>query len=206
MFPAGSPDPTSPHPTDAVAQSSITASQDPSPTQFELLCAIANLPPPGLDHFEARRALWLTPPSAGDPTPTIAPNSDSEPQRSNTARTKLEDLLSRPGALESDEVWEVGLAKVWRGLVGGGRLKKALPLNIVIKILQAGWLRDGTWPEGAAQPTDDPFFHMPATPTMAAPHPSSIQLNSSPYDLGVPTDTTAWTVEVDEDVMSQGPG
>lgn len=72
--------------------------------------------------------------------------------------------------------------------------------------MQAGWLRDGTWPEGASLPTDDPFFDMPATPTMAPRQPPSLQMNSSPYDPRVPTDTTAWTVDVDEGAMNQGPG
>lgn len=157
MLPAGPRDPTSPSPTNAATQALTTSvlpsqfyvsqsaepltyhrtSSRPSPTRFELLCEIAQLPPSGIELFEARRTLWLTPPSVGDPTPTIAPNADSGPPVSNSARTKLEDLLSRPGALESDEVWEVGLSKVWRGLVGGGRLKKALPLNLVVRCLPA---------------------------------------------------------------------
>jgi len=70
-------------------------------------------------------------------------------------------LLEEPGALERSEVWDAGLSKVWRGLVGGGRLKNSLPLRVVGKILYAGWRRDGTWPDGAKVVDDDNFFGTP---------------------------------------------
>ncbi|KAI0050198.1 hypothetical protein FA95DRAFT_1460529, partial [Auriscalpium vulgare] len=108
---------------------------------FTQLLEAAQLPPPGPEYFAARRALWRTrtvPPK--DPTP---------------ATVKLEALLEQPGALESDQIWSAGLNKIWRGLVGGGRLKNLLPLRTVIKILFAGWRKDGTWPEGTAIVDDD---------------------------------------------------
>ncbi|KAF8592173.1 hypothetical protein K439DRAFT_1283552, partial [Ramaria rubella] len=95
----------------------------------------ASLPPPGPAHYEARRALWLAPPATPPPAPP-----------SSTARAKLQSLLSREDAVESDEVWDSGVKSVWKGLVGGGRLRRRLPLTMVIKVLKAGWLRDGTWP------------------------------------------------------------
>jgi hypothetical protein len=56
----------------------------PAAPTFQSLLATANLPPPGPDHFAARRALWVT------PTTT-----------SRLTRIKQDD---KPGVLESAEV------------------------------------------------------------------------------------------------------
>ncbi|KAI0284301.1 hypothetical protein BGY98DRAFT_930829 [Russula aff. rugulosa BPL654] len=63
-----------------------------------------------------------------------------------------------PGALERPDVWDAGLNRVWKGLVDGGRLKKFLPLRAVVKILYAGWRRDGTWPNNGTVVDEDNFF------------------------------------------------
>ncbi|KAH9966028.1 hypothetical protein BC827DRAFT_1116674, partial [Russula dissimulans] len=117
------------------------------PPSFACLLAHADLPPPGPDHFSARRALWTT--------PTAASRLGQAP---STSRVRLESLLDEPGALELPSVWDAGLNKVWKGLVGGGRLKNFLPLRAVVKILYAGWRRDGTWPDNATVVDDDNFF------------------------------------------------
>ncbi|KLO08435.1 hypothetical protein SCHPADRAFT_835333 [Schizopora paradoxa] len=124
------------------------------------------MPEPGLDYFYARRVLWLLPPPI-EPRP-VSPSP---------SRIKLEALLNQPGAVESEEVWKAGLKNVWKGLVGGNQLRKRLPLSIVLKILQAGWLRDGTWPEGMVAPSWDP---PPAPSTSAAAATSNSQHNTSP--------------------------
>jgi hypothetical protein len=85
-------------------------------------------------------------------------------------------LLDQPGALERPDVWDAGLNRVWKGLVEGGRLKKFLPLRAVVclpfprilflitllgmqvKILYAGWRRDGTWPDNTTVVDEDNFF------------------------------------------------
>ncbi|KAI0311969.1 hypothetical protein OF83DRAFT_1177075 [Amylostereum chailletii] len=152
------------------------------PSTFELLLQNTPLPPPGPEHFEARRALWTSPAiSQASPSPT-----------SSQSRMKLETLLNTPGALEDNQIWEGGLKRVWKSLVGGGRLKNLLPLTLVVrfnffvpytyhpssdfaslgfkdKILYAGWLRDGTWPSGQHVPDDDDFFG--ADPQIAPPAP-----------------------------------
>ncbi|KIJ57056.1 hypothetical protein M422DRAFT_127528, partial [Sphaerobolus stellatus SS14] len=81
------------------------------------------------------RHLWLTP-KAGHP----------RPRSPSTSRTRLEELMARPDAMTSDVVWDAGVKNVWKGLVAGGKLRRSLPLDLVIKILKAGWIRDGTWP------------------------------------------------------------
>lgn len=129
---------------------------------FDDILASSDLPPPGPDHFAARRALWLAPRSSSPPrTP--------EP---STSRRRLQEVLSSPGAERSDQVWHGGVEKVWKGLSAGGRLKRRLPMNLIvrpgynlrfsfftflvkIKILHAAWLRDNTWPAGAAAPDSD---------------------------------------------------
>ncbi|KAI0751580.1 hypothetical protein C8Q80DRAFT_1098039 [Daedaleopsis nitida] len=111
---------------------------------FQQRLADADLPPPGPDHFAARRALWWAP----------SPNPPA-PAEANPSRRRLEALLSSPGAIEDDQVWEVGVDRVWRGLIGGAKLKHRLPLALILKILQAGWIREGTWPKGAIVPDSD---------------------------------------------------
>jgi hypothetical protein len=90
-------------------------------SSFEELLSLTPLPPPGPSHYAARRALWLTP--RPEPPPPSEPSS---------SRQKLEQLLSRPGGIESEEVWKGGIEKVWKGLVSGGRLKRRLPMCIVV--------------------------------------------------------------------------
>ncbi|TBU64073.1 hypothetical protein BD310DRAFT_915294 [Dichomitus squalens] len=149
-----------PPPTDM----SKLASEARSPFQNRL--ATATLPPPGNEHFIARRALWRTP-GSNPPCPT-------EP---NASRKRLEALLAQPDALEDDGVWDAGVNRVWDGLIAGARLKHRLPLALVLKILLAGWIQEGTWPRGAVVPESDDevtlsevIEHMPlsstATPTL----------------------------------------
>ena len=57
---------------------------------FQTLLATANLPPPGPEHFAARRALWTTPTAASHPD--------------QTTHIKQDDLLSKSGVTESSEV------------------------------------------------------------------------------------------------------
>lgn len=99
----------------------ITTQAVPTPT-FEEKIKQASLPPPGPSHYDARRALWLTQ-SNGPPLPPIP----------STSRDKLENLLSRRGAAESEEVWNAGVHKVWKALMAGGRFKRRVPMNLVVR-------------------------------------------------------------------------
>jgi len=130
----------------------------------------SNLPPPGQAHYAARRTLWLTPTKVPEHSP------------SSSSRLRLEQLLSQPGAVHNDEAWKDGVEKVWKGLVGGGRLRRRLPMNLVvcithrnhitlltglqIKVIHAGWLRDPeTWPTGAVVPeSDDELSRITSSP------------------------------------------
>lgn len=101
--------------------------------------------PAGPSYYAARRSLWLSPQS------TTAP--DCRPKA--TSITKLEDMLDNPTALRSGKVWNSGLGRVWKGLMEGGRAKYNIPLPVLVKILYAVWIRDGTWPPGAEAPPDE---------------------------------------------------
>lgn len=88
---------------------------------FEELLAASELPPSGPEYYAARRSLWLAPRSAqrGPPEPS-------------TSRQRLEDLLNRPGAVSSEAVWKGGIEKVWDSLSSGARLKRPVPMNLIV--------------------------------------------------------------------------
>lgn len=90
----------------------------------------APMPQPGPAHYEARRSWWLTPPRIHTATTSMSPS---------TSRAKLEALLSREGSSPGDDdaVWNAGLRSVWKGLVGGGRLRRRLPLAMVVRATYA---------------------------------------------------------------------
>jgi len=111
--------------------------------------------PAGPSYYAARRSIWL---SAASKAP-----SDHRPKATSSSIIKLESMISEPKALHSWKVWDAGLGSVWKGLLEGGRLKHNLPLPLLIKILYAGWIRDGTWPPGAK--ADDPPPNVPPSPS-----------------------------------------
>ncbi|KAJ9125683.1 hypothetical protein QFC22_000645 [Naganishia vaughanmartiniae] len=106
------------------------------------------------------------------PTPGTAPALSS--------LDKLELLMAEPGADENEKVWrQGGLEAVWRMLTDSKTLKQPMRLGLVIQILKAGWIRDGTWPSSLAKDgrtrravaavIDDPFFQSPPpSPTLQA--------------------------------------
>ncbi|KAJ7781065.1 hypothetical protein B0H16DRAFT_1298520 [Mycena metata] len=127
----------------------------------------------GVDLYNARRALWLT--------PTVPPR----PPEPSSSRRKLEQVLSTPDALTSDEVWFGSVEKIWKGLGAGGRLKRRLPMTLVIKIIHSAWLRDQTWPAGAAAPEPDDELLPPDLPPAPIIHPASATSSgiSTPWTL-----------------------
>ncbi|KAG6903471.1 hypothetical protein C0995_005494 [Termitomyces sp. Mi166 len=148
---------------------------DRSPVQsFDDLLDSSQLPPPGPELYAARRALWLTP----------RPNPRTSLSGSHSAsRQRLEQLLSAPNAAEGDYAWNHGVKKVWESLDAGGKLKKRLPLSLIIKIIYAAWLRDDTWPAGAVAPEPDDVL----PDDIASPKPLSPIF--SPWSFGA---TAPW--------------
>ncbi|GLB33974.1 hypothetical protein LshimejAT787_0108580 [Lyophyllum shimeji] len=134
---------------EAVFPESPSSSSSHSPSSesqsFDDILAEAKLPPPGPDHYAARRRLWLA----------SRPNLQHAPVVPSTSRRRLEHILSAPHAVEDDDVWRNGVAKVWNTLSAGGRLKRRLPMALIVKVIHAAWLRDGTWPAGAVAPEPD---------------------------------------------------
>ncbi|KAI0772072.1 hypothetical protein BD413DRAFT_548138 [Trametes elegans] len=143
--------PVDPLPSTATARpTSLSATTPATPmSAFEQRLAATTMPPPGPDYFAVRRSLWRAP----------LPNHPAQAEPSSS-RMRLESLLSEPGALEDDLTWGSGLDKVWHGLVGGAKLRQRLPLALVVKLLQAGWIREGTWPRGAIAPASDDEHHV----------------------------------------------
>jgi len=117
-------------------------------------------------------------------TPTVPPR----PPEPSSSRRKLEQVLGAPDALTSDDVWFGSIEKIWKGLGSGGRLKRRLPMRLVIKIIHSAWLRDQTWPAGAAAPEPDDELEPPDPP------PAPIILPASATSSGI---STPWTL-VDE--------
>jgi hypothetical protein len=95
---------------------------------FDQILQQAELPNPGPEYYEARRRLWLT--------PRMVPS----PRGLSSAREKLEEILSRPNAVHSINLWNNGLERVWKGLSSGGNLKIRLPMALVVRILQSFFL------------------------------------------------------------------
>ncbi|KAF9464380.1 hypothetical protein BDZ94DRAFT_1161945 [Collybia nuda] len=144
----------------------------PSAT-FDSILATAKLPPPGPDYYVARRALWLTP---------RCPATPRSPEPS-TSRKRLEKILSSPNAVESEAAWKNGIEDVWKGLSGGGRLKRRLPMSLIIKVTHAAWIRDQTWPMGAVAPEPDDILFDDETSATIAQTPS-LQASMTEYSSG----------------------
>jgi len=90
------------------------------------------------------------------------------------------------------------------GLVGGNQLRKRLPLSIVLKILQAGWLRDGTWPAGMVAPEPDdilpPEEALPFAPSIPS-YPSTNQSATPAYYTPIPLSSVHSDQElIEEDI------
>jgi hypothetical protein len=102
--------------------SSRTVTQPQRKPSFDEVLASTDMPPQGPAYFAARRALWLNP---GTTQP-------SRPPVQSSSRQRLEGLLNRPGAVNDEGVWKSGVEKVWKGLTGGVRLKRRLPLALVV--------------------------------------------------------------------------
>lgn len=134
---------------------------DPLHPGFDDRLAEHPMPPPGLDFYNARRQLWLTP----------RPGRSHHLSPPPSPRADLEDLLRAEEALYTDSRWNKGIGKVWARLSKGAHLKYRLPLELVvcfrsknrysslnaaqIKIVHASWVRDDTWPIGMQAPEPD---------------------------------------------------
>ncbi|KAF9534714.1 hypothetical protein CPB83DRAFT_211061, partial [Crepidotus variabilis] len=159
---------------------------------FDQLLQESELPLPGPEYYEARRKLWLTP----RPSPPTPPSVASD------ARERLEEILSQPNAVYNREVWNNGLEKVWKGLSSGGKLKTRLPMNMIIKIVHASWLRDRTWPAGMRAPSSDDDQPQTTTGTNEiAPIASTSSIQADPSDLSeelrpMPTIATSELLEL----------
>ena len=95
----------------------------PRLTPFEEAMANATLPEPGPAYFALRQSLWRVPRA----TQPVA--ARPAPKRSK----RLQSILQTEGPLDKQEYWDVGLEKIWKGIVGGQRLKEPLPLRDLVR-------------------------------------------------------------------------
>jgi len=85
-------------------------------------------------------------------------------RQDNGPLERLGVILSMPRAIEDDDIWEDYLKSIHSKLVGGSTLKQGMSLAYAVKILHAGWLRDGTW----AGTTETAQFSSTSNPTSVA--------------------------------------
>ena len=101
----------------------------PPPSTLDDILAKSKLPPPGPDYYAMRRQLWLSPRCAVE-APPLEPSA---------SRQRLEKLLAPPDAAQSEEVWKSGVEKVWQGLNAGGKLKRRLPMALIVRQTFCFW-------------------------------------------------------------------
>ncbi|GMK55941.1 hypothetical protein CspeluHIS016_0209970 [Cutaneotrichosporon spelunceum] len=164
---------------DRSSVSSVTSSR---PSSGQSCITVAST---GLEFFEYRRACFLAgaplptvspsssaappkttnynpPPTYNLPVPPPpAPSVPYDPSPTSVVG-RLEALLaefSEPADELHDPAavaWHGGIGNVHRNLTGSKRLAKGLRLGFVIRILRAGWVKDGTWPCEDGLPVDPP--------------------------------------------------
>ncbi|KZT29289.1 hypothetical protein NEOLEDRAFT_1175001 [Neolentinus lepideus HHB14362 ss-1] len=131
-----------------------------SPSHFSRLLENNPLPPPGPDHFAARRALWLTPP------PKSPPHSQSADQNS------FDNVLSQD---PSDKgFWKIHLERAYDMLMAGRALKHSMSMKFIVRVVYAGWIHNGLWPKGVSVDDTDSFLGDDApiyTPPNLPPEP-----------------------------------
>ncbi|PCH41507.1 hypothetical protein WOLCODRAFT_137435 [Wolfiporia cocos MD-104 SS10] len=103
----------------------MTSINDATGSSFEEHLQATTMPPPGPDHFNARRAVWCK-----------ARPDRTQPTDTTGQRERLEAVLNQEGAVESDDVWEVqGVKQAWSRIMDGRRLRQRLPLRVVVRAL-----------------------------------------------------------------------
>ncbi|CAE6427846.1 hypothetical protein ACGC1H_000746 [Rhizoctonia solani] len=119
-------------------------------------------PTSGPAFFELRRRQWL----AAQPNATS--DQQSQPTSDSSSHARLEAIVSSPGYEFDDAIWDTYLSNVNERLKAGITLRKPLPLWIVIRVLRAGWMRDGTWYGPSAPPAGpaETSSAMPDTPAL----------------------------------------
>ncbi|KAJ1308700.1 hypothetical protein OPQ81_004391 [Rhizoctonia solani] len=96
-------------------------------------------PTSGPAFFELRRRRWRT------AQPNTTSDQQSRPASDSSSHARLEAIVTSPGYEFDDAIWETYLKNVNERLKAGITLRKPLPLWVVIRVLRAGWMRDGTW-------------------------------------------------------------
>ncbi|RXK36012.1 hypothetical protein M231_06726 [Tremella mesenterica] len=128
----------------------------------------------------------------------ILPSFSDQPPSLETLRKrkhqafvrKLERLLNMNTPKEREAAWRGGVGTVYRNLSAGKTLTVGLKLGLVVKILKASWIRDGTWPIDpetslpipVPESEDEPEPPLPLTSSFTAPISSeNVHQNTSDH-------------------------
>ncbi|KLT40934.1 hypothetical protein CC85DRAFT_329495 [Cutaneotrichosporon oleaginosum] len=132
----------------------VVSSSSPASLPNSGAASTSAVPPPRAS-YNPPPTYTLPPPPAPAPSVPYAPSSSS-------AVGRLEALLANFNTPSDDMhdpaavAWHGGVSSVHRSLTGSKRLSKGLRLGLVIRILRAGWIKDGTWPCEDGVPVDPP--------------------------------------------------
>ncbi|CAE6398110.1 unnamed protein product [Rhizoctonia solani] len=149
-----------------ISDTSLQAPDDPiqAPLPDQAGSSVEPAPPTsGPDFFELRRRQWRTAqPTTASDQPAARPASDS------SSHARLEAIVTSPGYEFDDVIWDTYLKSVNDRLKAGVILRRPLPLWIVIRVLRAGWMRDGTWYGPSPPPVGsvETSSAMPDTPSL----------------------------------------
>ncbi|KAG8684939.1 hypothetical protein FRC11_011408 [Ceratobasidium sp. 423] len=151
-------------PTDSDnSETGFQAPDDPTQTLASDQTTTESVPPTsGPAFFELRRRQWR----AAQPSPTS--DRSSRPASESSSHARLEAIVTSPGYEFDDVIWDTYLSSVNERLKAGVILRKPLPLWVVIRVLRAGWMRDGTWYGPSAPPVGptETSSAMPETPAL----------------------------------------
>ncbi|CAE6520232.1 hypothetical protein RSOLAG22IIIB_00495 [Rhizoctonia solani] len=139
---------------DDIAQTLVTDEAGPS---------VDSAPPTsGPAFFELRRKQWRT------AQPNTTSDQPLRPTPDSSSHARLEAIVTSPGYEFDDAIWDTYLSSVNERLKAGVTLRKPLPLWIVIRVLRAGWMRDGTWygPSAPQAGLAETSSAMPDTPAL----------------------------------------
>jgi hypothetical protein len=98
-----------------------------------------SLPPPGPEHYHARREIWRT-----APIKASTEHPPTEESATPTPTEKISAMIASASSIASEDLWNRGLRTLSQGLLEGHRLRKPLGMDVVVSLLQFHSIIAGT--------------------------------------------------------------